>query len=132
MTGGHERRSRPVLGLYLSVGMALSLIAAACGGASLQVDGTHRHPAKSASPKPRTTGSSTTTTSTIPTASSATTTNSSDEGPAGLRPPETLGTKSNSKAEASTIVPTTVRQSKPAVATTTSSAPVGQTAAPYR
>ena len=55
--------------MYLCVGTALSLIAAACGGASPQAAGTHGH-----SPKP---GASETTTTTAPTSSVTTTSGAS-------------------------------------------------------
>ena len=71
MTGKHERRRPVLLGTYLCAAVALSLIAAACGGASPQAAGGHGH-----APKP---GASATTTT--PAKSSVTTTSGASSVP---------------------------------------------------
>jgi hypothetical protein len=65
MTGGHARRRPATLGIYLGAAVALSLIAAACGGASPQAAGSHRPTPKQSASQPTTTPakSSVTTTS---------------------------------------------------------------------
>ncbi len=63
MTGGHERRRPTRRGAYLCAGVVLSLIAAACGGASPQAVGTHRHTVKPGVSETTTSEKSVTTTS---------------------------------------------------------------------
>jgi hypothetical protein len=72
MTAGRERTVSVKLGLFLCIGLALSLVAAACGESTPEAAGSHHRPVKSSVSKVTTTTGSTSTTSATSTTTTTT------------------------------------------------------------